>query len=79
MWQNEQHRIQSTPIQELVKTDAVVTQNLMKLLGDFMAVNQLSIGVSQKECFGLLGVNGAGFLGLIGDRLRSIAVLNDRV
>src|SRR6218665_2955041 len=57
---NERLRIQSHPIQELVKTDTVVTQDLTKLYGNFVAVNQLSIGVSQKECFGLLGVNGAG-------------------
>src|SRR6218665_1863978 len=57
---NERQRIQSHPIQELVKTDTVVIQDLTKLYGNFVAVNQLSIGVSQKECFGLLGVNGAG-------------------
>ena len=56
----EQHRIHSHPIQELVKTDAVVTQELTKLYGDFVAVEKLSFGVPQKECFGLLGVNGAG-------------------
>ena len=37
-----------------------VTHDLTKLYGNFVAVNQLSIGVSKKECFGLLGVNGAG-------------------
>ena len=26
----------------------------------FLAVNSLSLGISQNECFGLLGVNGAG-------------------
>jgi ABC-type multidrug transport system ATPase subunit len=28
--------------------------------GDFIAVNHLSFGVQRKECFGLLGLNGAG-------------------
>ena len=28
--------------------------------GRLMAVNQLCLGVQQGECFGLLGVNGAG-------------------
>ena len=28
--------------------------------GDFIAVNHLSFGVQKKECFGLLGLNGAG-------------------
>ena len=56
----ERQRIHSIPIHELVKTDTVVTQDLTKIYGNFVAVNQLSIGVSPKECFGLLGVNGAG-------------------
>src|SRR6218665_1832018 len=56
----ERQRIQSNPIKELIKTDSVVTQDLTKFFGNFVAVNQLSIGVSNKECFGLLGVNGAG-------------------
>ena len=56
----ERQRIHSNPIQELVKTDPLVLQDLTKLYENFVAVNQLSIGVSQKECFGLLGVNGAG-------------------
>src|SRR6218665_1783218 len=57
---NERKRIQSNPIQELIKTDAVVTQDLTKIYGNLAAVHRLSLGVSQKECFGLLGVNGAG-------------------
>ena len=57
---NERERIHSNPIGELVQTNPVVTQDLTKLYGDFVAVNQLSIGVFQRECFGLLGVNGAG-------------------
>jgi ABC-type multidrug transport system ATPase subunit len=28
--------------------------------GDFIAVNHMSFGVQRKECFGLLGLNGAG-------------------
>src|SRR6218665_4015530 len=57
---NERQRISSNPIQELAKTDPLVIHDLTKLYGNFMAVNQLSLEVSQKECFGLLGVNGAG-------------------
>ena len=57
---HERQRIQSHPIQELVKTDTVVTQDLTKLYGKLVAVNQLSIGVSPRECLGLLGVSGAG-------------------
>ena len=57
---HERQRIRSKSIQELVKTDTVLTHNLTKFYGYLVAVNQLSIGVSRKECFGLLGVNGAG-------------------
>ena len=40
-----------------------------------LAVNDLSVGISQNECFGLLGVNGAGktttFKMLVGEHLVS--------
>ena len=32
----------------------------MKEFGSFAAVNELSLAVKEGECFGLLGVNGAG-------------------
>ena len=35
--QNERKRIQSTSIQELAKTNSVVTQDLTKLFGNFVA------------------------------------------
>lgn len=33
---------------------------LRKQYGNFLAVKDVSFGVNQRECFGLLGVNGAG-------------------
>ncbi|OQR71610.1 ATP-binding cassette sub-family A member 1-like [Tropilaelaps mercedesae] len=39
---------------------ALVVQRLVKYYGTFLAVNKLSFVVNKKECFGLLGVNGAG-------------------
>lgn len=56
----ERDRIINTPIDNLVNTDSVVMRELTKLYGDFMAVSQLSIGIPLGQCFGLLGVNGAG-------------------
>ncbi|KAL7030128.1 hypothetical protein ACKWTF_006533 [Chironomus riparius] len=51
--------------------DNLVLKDFTKFYGNFMAVNQLCIGVGRGECFGLLGVNGAGktsaFKMLVGD------------
>jgi ABC-type multidrug transport system ATPase subunit len=38
----------------------VVKRFKKKTKENFTAVNHLSFGVQQKECFGLLGLNGAG-------------------
>ena len=34
--------------------------NLYKKFGTFVAVDHISVGVPEQECFGLLGQNGAG-------------------
>jgi ABC-2 type transport system ATP-binding protein len=39
---------------------SVKTENLVRKFGSFVAVNQVSIEVYQKEIFGFLGANGAG-------------------
>ena len=39
---------------------AVVTENLVKRFGDFVAVDQVSLQVARGEIFGFLGPNGAG-------------------
>ena len=38
----------------------LVLKKLSKIYGNTLAVNQLSLGVEGSECFGLLGINGAG-------------------
>ncbi|GJQ88078.1 hypothetical protein Trydic_g13091 [Trypoxylus dichotomus] len=38
----------------------VVLKDLTKQYGDLFAVNQVCLGIKSYECFGLLGVNGAG-------------------
>ncbi|CAF3876784.1 unnamed protein product [Rotaria sp. Silwood2] len=59
--QDEAERIQTTSYDELMQTDVLVLNQVSKLYsGTFRAVDQLCLGVKQRECFGLLGVNGAG-------------------
>jgi ATP-binding cassette subfamily A (ABC1) protein 3 len=54
-----------------VTEDALVVEGLRKTFKGFVAVDKLNFGVHHGECFGLLGVNGAGkttsFRMLIGD------------
>ncbi|GFS03123.1 ATP-binding cassette sub-family A member 3 [Elysia marginata] len=51
--------------------DKLVVHNLTKYYGSFLAVDGLSVGIPAGECFGLLGINGAGktstFMMLTGD------------
>jgi hypothetical protein len=48
-------------VHSMAKTDdALVVSDLSKLYGGFAAVKELNFGVHYGECFGLLGVNGAG-------------------
>lgn len=39
---------------------AIITENLTKRFGDFIAVNEISFEVEKGEIFGFLGANGAG-------------------
>ena len=41
-------------------SDLLTVTNLKKQFGNFRAVDGLSFGVHYGECFGLLGINGAG-------------------
>ncbi|RUS86087.1 hypothetical protein EGW08_006180 [Elysia chlorotica] len=41
-------------------TDSLLLLNLYKCYGTFIAVDHISLGVPEQECFGLLGQNGAG-------------------
>lgn len=46
---------------EISKKDyCVVLKDVTKYYDKFLAVNQLCLGIKQYECFGLLGINGAG-------------------
>ena len=40
--------------------DTLVLSGLYKQYGTLLAVDHISVGVPQQECFGLLGQNGAG-------------------
>jgi ATP-binding cassette subfamily A (ABC1) protein 3 len=56
----EAERIRSSPDHVLMETDVLVLNQVEKVYhGAFHAVDQISVGVKQRECFGLLGVNGA--------------------
>lgn len=44
----------------LQATNNLVIKDLTKFYGKMLAVNQICVGVQKGECFGLLGVNGAG-------------------
>ena len=57
----ERQRIVDTSADQLATTDVVVLRQLTKLYNNrFLAVDRLSVGIPKGECFGLLGVNGAG-------------------
>lgn len=43
-----------------ISQHALVLKDVTKYYKDFLAVNQLCVGVRHSECFGLLGINGAG-------------------
>ena len=42
------------------QSDTLVLDSLYKQYGPFVAVDHISVGVPEQECFGLLGQNGAG-------------------
>lgn len=69
----ERKRIAETELALLTANEPIVTRDLCKRFGSMVAVDSLSIGIGRRECFGLLGVNGAGkttvFRMLVGDEL----------
>ena len=69
----ERQRITETPLEMLFWTDALIMKELSKDYGRLRAVDRLSVGIPQGECFGLLGINGAGktstFKMLTGDEI----------
>ncbi|KAK7091650.1 phospholipid-transporting ATPase ABCA3-like [Littorina saxatilis] len=56
----EKRRIKDTPATELCLQDSVLLKNLTKSYGSMIAVDNVCVGVGERECFGLLGQNGAG-------------------
>ena len=57
----ERQRIVNTSVSQLATTNAVILRQLTKFYqNSFLAVDRLSVGIPRGECFGLLGVNGAG-------------------
>jgi ATP-binding cassette subfamily A (ABC1) protein 3 len=52
-------RVRNKSATEIIDSNLVL-RGLTKLYGKHLAVNQLHVGVEPAECFGLLGVNGAG-------------------
>ncbi|RZB38621.1 ATP-binding cassette sub-family A member 3-like, partial [Asbolus verrucosus] len=58
--QEENHKIKTTSPTVLNNKYALVLRDVTKYYKNFLAVNGLCLGVKPYECFGLLGVNGAG-------------------
>ncbi|XP_022661627.1 retinal-specific ATP-binding cassette transporter-like isoform X3 [Varroa destructor] len=56
----EQHRVENAIATGNQSRYALLAQNLTKMFGPLMVVNQISFAVKKKECFGILGVNGSG-------------------
>ncbi|ODM90575.1 ATP-binding cassette sub-family A member 3 [Orchesella cincta] len=56
----EAERVAALVKNEKVNEDALVVENLSKRFGTFDAVSKLNFGVHHGECFGLVGVAGAG-------------------
>ncbi|KOB77606.1 ATP-binding cassette sub-family A member 3 [Operophtera brumata] len=56
---SERARIKAMTRTELAQR-SLVCRDLSKFYGHFLAVNRLTLGVERGECFGLLGINGAG-------------------
>lgn len=57
--QAENDKVNRMTESEIANSNLVV-KNLSKFYGNFLAVNQLCLAIEPAECFGLLGINGAG-------------------
>jgi len=55
----EKEKIRTTA-SSLIANNNLLIKDMTKFYGKQLAVNQISVGVEKGECFGLLGVNGAG-------------------
>lgn len=54
----EKRRIRAGEISQ--RNHCVLLKDVTKYYGNFLAVNKLCLGIKEYECFGLLGINGAG-------------------
>ncbi|XP_022665838.1 ATP-binding cassette sub-family A member 1-like isoform X2 [Varroa destructor] len=72
---NEQQHVDHAVREKKTNDYALLVHSITKYYGTFRAVNEVSFSVRNRECFGLLGVNGAGkstiFGMLTGDLLLS--------
>ena len=57
---NERMRINEAHLLALSASEAIILKDLTKRYGQFVAVDRICAGVGKAECFGLLGINGAG-------------------
>ena len=57
---SERQRVLNTQAYSQKNDDLLTVTNLQKDFGKFKAVQGLSFGVHYGECFGFLGINGAG-------------------
>ncbi|XP_055297532.1 phospholipid-transporting ATPase ABCA3-like isoform X2 [Sitodiplosis mosellana] len=55
----EKNKVNAMTSKDL-QVNSLVLRNLKKIYGNFLAVNGISVAVKRSECFGLLGINGAG-------------------
>lgn len=55
----EKDRINAMAPEDILSYNLVM-KDVSRYYKDFLAVNQLCVGIKHSECFGLLGVNGAG-------------------
>ncbi|CAM1313391.1 ABCA3 (predicted) [Pycnogonum litorale] len=58
--EKERNRILNQSLSELGNANVLVFRDLTKTYGALNAVDHLSVGILRSECFGLLGINGAG-------------------
>ncbi|KAG1651998.1 ATP-binding cassette sub-family A member 3 [Nymphon striatum] len=58
--EREKERIVKSPLSDLCQSDMLIFRDLTKTYGSLVAVDHLSLGITKGECFGLLGMNGAG-------------------
>jgi hypothetical protein len=49
---DERERINTTDVNTLINSDSIVIKNLIKYYDNFLAVDNICVGIAQQECFG---------------------------